>query len=148
MSDSDTTKCIAKTRYKPVMRFDKAFSFNGHPDFHTNGKTDNPKIGTTEDWVFFSFFVNHPIHIHLINYQVISTTPLKKCINCTDGCYFSEIDYYIQAGVVKICNTTSKNGCYKEDEYDQICTFIKKSNQSTWATTINDKNVFPEDAEG
>ena len=45
---------------------------NGHPDFSATGKTDNPRIGTTEDWIFYSFTAIHPIHIHLINFQVMA----------------------------------------------------------------------------
>ena len=47
------------------------FSVNGHFDFHEGG-TDMPVIGSTEDWYFINtnFFAPHPIHIHLINYQI------------------------------------------------------------------------------
>ena len=96
------------------MLFGGTFSFNGHPDFHNDGKTDNPRIGTTEDWVYFSFLASHPIHIHLINYQVISKVALKmfttqvfqprkkELQNVT--CYYSEIDYYVQVGVIPLCS--------------------------------------------
>jgi spore coat protein A, manganese oxidase len=36
------------------------------------GASDNPKIGTIEDWYFINtLFEAHPIHFHLINFQVV-----------------------------------------------------------------------------
>ena len=50
--------------------YDK-FSINAHIDFYEGG-TDRPVIGSTEDWYFINlnFFAPHPIHVHLINYQI------------------------------------------------------------------------------
>ena len=74
VKDKNCTKppnCITLRRSKPIDLKSGTFMFNGHPKFSTTGATDNPKIGTTEDWIFYSFLAKHPIHVHLINYQVV-----------------------------------------------------------------------------
>lgn len=49
----------------------RAFGINGHFVF-SQGASENPKIGTTEDWYMINTMSGpHPIHIHLINYQLI-----------------------------------------------------------------------------
>lgn len=61
------------------MSLDGSLFFNGHYEFSSSGGSDNPKIGTTEDWYFINVMgVGHPIHIHLINYQIISRSTLKQ----------------------------------------------------------------------
>ena len=70
--------CISTYRMRPIFFYSKKFFFNGHYMFSESGRSDNPKIGTTEDW----FFINtmsfaHPIHVHLINYQIIGKTRLR-----------------------------------------------------------------------
>jgi FtsP/CotA-like multicopper oxidase with cupredoxin domain len=75
---SNPTTCITMLRMKPIFNKKGARFFNGHYDFDKSGTTDNPKIGTTEDWVFISTGHRHPIHVHLINFQIISVAPLKN----------------------------------------------------------------------
>ena len=41
--------------------------------------TELPKIGSTEVWEFLNVTVDaHPIHIHLIQFQVINTQPFNS----------------------------------------------------------------------
>ena len=45
--------------------------------FSESGRSDNPKIGTTEDWYFINTMDSvHPIHVHLINFQIIGQASL------------------------------------------------------------------------
>ena len=64
---------------RPLIKMSSAFflSINSRSEFH-KGKSDKPTIGTIEDW----FIINtmeflHPIHIHLINFQVINVYDLR-----------------------------------------------------------------------
>ena len=75
---TNPTLCISTIRMKPIFKKSGAHFFNGHYDYQKSGKTDTPKIGTTEDWVFISLTHRHPIHIHLINFQIIGSTTLKN----------------------------------------------------------------------
>jgi hypothetical protein len=58
------------------------FTVNGHYDFH-KGKADNPVIGSTEDWYYINTFYDHkgleghPMHVHLINFQVVKNITLR-----------------------------------------------------------------------
>lgn len=79
----NTTMCINTVRMRPMFRdYNFSFFFNGHLDFSESGRADNPKIGTTEDWIFINTMVEtnifHPVHVHLINFQLIAATKLKK----------------------------------------------------------------------
>ena len=39
--------------------------------------TENPSLGSTEEWDIYNFTVDaHPIHLHLVRFQVISRTPI------------------------------------------------------------------------
>ena len=50
---------------------------NGHTLFH-NGASENPTIGTVEDWFLINtMIIGHPMHIHLIQYEVIGEFSLK-----------------------------------------------------------------------
>jgi hypothetical protein len=98
------TKCIKLMRMKPIFKKNGVHFFNGHYDFSKSGKTDNPQIGTTEDWVFISITHRHPIHVHLINFQIIGLTTLKN-YSVSIGpnqfqCTFYEMDYWVAAGVI------------------------------------------------
>ena len=103
---SNPTQCISKFRMKPTFKKSGVHFFNGHYDFMKNGKTDNPKIGTTEDWVFISLTHRHPIHMHLINFQIIGITTLKNytvSLGEKDSkfqCTFYEMDYWVASGLL------------------------------------------------
>jgi Putative multicopper oxidases len=39
--------------------------------------TENPSLGNTEEWDIYNFTVDaHPIHLHLVRFQVISRIPI------------------------------------------------------------------------
>ena len=81
--------------FKPQNKkhYDK-FSLNAHIDFFEGG-TDRPTIGSTEDWYFINAnsFSPHPIHIHLINYQIQKQYSLKV-INGFVSYYL--VDFYLK----------------------------------------------------
>jgi FtsP/CotA-like multicopper oxidase with cupredoxin domain len=56
------------------------------------GESDNPKIGTTEDWyIINNIWEPHPMHLHLVNFQVVQTYSLKKT---ADNCTYYELDFF------------------------------------------------------
>ena len=62
---------IAVKRMRPLLWTGKVFTINGRTDFH-KGQSENPMLGTTEDWfIVNTIFFSHPIHVHLINFQVV-----------------------------------------------------------------------------
>lgn len=44
------TRCISKIRMRPLFFNGSSFFFNGHYEFSGSGASEDPKIGTTEDW--------------------------------------------------------------------------------------------------
>lgn len=74
-----TDSQIAVKRMSPLFSFprDKVFSINGHYMMDM-GASEKPRIGTT-DWYYFinNMAEAHPIHIHLVNFQVSSKYELK-----------------------------------------------------------------------
>jgi FtsP/CotA-like multicopper oxidase with cupredoxin domain len=71
------------------------FTISGRVDFH-KGKSENPTMGTVEDWFIINTisFVGHPIHVHLINFQVIREYDLLKT---KSGCAIYELDFLLDA---------------------------------------------------
>lgn len=48
------------------------------------GASEDPQIGTTEDWyIINNLWEGHPIHVHLINFQIIDSYSLKTI---SEGC--------------------------------------------------------------
>jgi FtsP/CotA-like multicopper oxidase with cupredoxin domain len=74
-------KDIAVTRMRPLLWIGQnIFTINGRLDFH-KGWSENPMVGTTEDWIIANtIYFPHPIHIHLINFQVIREYDLQLLI--------------------------------------------------------------------
>lgn len=61
------------------------FLINGHLEFH-KGAAEDPVIGTTEDWYIINTInEGHPIHFHLINFQVIEQIKLRYINNTQSG---------------------------------------------------------------
>lgn len=61
------------------------------------GQSENPKIGTTEDWyIVNNVLEQHPIHIHLINFQAIGHYSLKTTPNL---CTYYQLDFFIQSNI-------------------------------------------------
>lgn len=56
------------------------------------GKSENPQIGTVEDWYLINgnTGIPHPFHVHLINFQMVKEYVLKV-FNTSQG---SECTYY------------------------------------------------------
>jgi len=56
------------------------------------GETETPQIGTVEDWyIINNLWEPHPMHFHLINFQIIQTYSLKLT---PEGCTFYELDFF------------------------------------------------------
>ena len=77
-----------------------AFGINGHLEF-SQGASENPQIGTIEDWYLINsmvFPIDHPIHIHLINYQFVNKYSLRifSVKNSGIECAFYEMDFYLE----------------------------------------------------
>jgi FtsP/CotA-like multicopper oxidase with cupredoxin domain len=111
---TNPTMCVKLNRMRPFF-FDggSRFNFNGHYHFSESGHSDNPQIGTTEDWFLINtIFFTHPIHVHLINYQIIAQSTLKNFqavdpkTNQTYSCSLYEIDFYKN---VSLINKTEQN---------------------------------------
>jgi len=50
-----------------------AGQLSGNPGLWKDPITETPMVGTTEDWEFYNLTVDgHPIHMHLVRYQVIN----------------------------------------------------------------------------
>lgn len=80
---SDKGDLVAVKRMRPLTRPNNIFAINGRESFH-EGKSENPTIGTYEDWYIINTFSSgHPIHIHLINFQVVKTLSLRLVSSCT-----------------------------------------------------------------
>jgi FtsP/CotA-like multicopper oxidase with cupredoxin domain len=86
-------KDIAVTRMRPLLWIGQSvFTINGRLDFH-KGWSENPMVGSTEDWIMANtIYFPHPIHVHLINFQVIREYDLQLLIlpngddDTTDDC--------------------------------------------------------------
>jgi hypothetical protein len=53
------------------------FTINGRTSFH-GGWSENPTLGTTEDWFLINnIFFGHPMHVHLLNFEVIREFHLR-----------------------------------------------------------------------
>jgi FtsP/CotA-like multicopper oxidase with cupredoxin domain len=55
---------------RPLLSINGIMTINGRTDFH-GGKSEDPTIGTVEDWYIINAMnLGHPIHFHLVNFQV------------------------------------------------------------------------------
>jgi FtsP/CotA-like multicopper oxidase with cupredoxin domain len=74
---------ISKIRMRPLMRAWNmdGYGVNGHLLYH-KGDSEQPEIGTTEDWYFingmYTYTIDHPMHVHLINFQEVYEYTLLK----------------------------------------------------------------------
>lgn len=92
----------------------QVFTINGRTDFH-GGWSEDPTLGTTEDWfIINNIYFGHPIHVHLLNYEVVreyhvrylippnadKNSPLKY------ACGFYEMDFVLAAvKLAKSCDS-------------------------------------------
>lgn len=92
------TEPISVKRMRPLIMVNSPkvfFSINGRFDFHA-GKSENPTIGTYEDWYLINTMdEDHPIHVHLINFQVVKVLNLRLTPSKT--CTIYEIDFLAKA---------------------------------------------------
>ena len=129
-----------KKRMRPLLfynggkKYDFRFSINGHPTFH-GGKSENPQIGTVEDWYFINliWFAPHPIHVHLINYQLVKEYSLKKV---NENITYYHCDFFLEYAALNDsnCNPNSTYFKYQQkyqngedltyDEYKNIAPYL------------------------
>ena len=97
------------------MKINGIYSINGRIDFHS-GKSENPTIGTYEDWYLINTMTGtHPMHFHLINFQVIKILTLRKT---SGGCTLYELDFLIEAITARSGTSFLKNLKYFPDQRD------------------------------
>lgn len=65
----------------------------------------------------------------------------------TDGCYFAQMDYWIQAKVLTCCSSDSNSNCVNCSDYADICKQSKSINFSSPEVKKKMSEAFPEDAE-
>uniref|UniRef100_A0A1J3CGV6 Spore coat protein A n=1 Tax=Noccaea caerulescens TaxID=107243 RepID=A0A1J3CGV6_NOCCA len=90
---------IAVRRMRPLVWMGQSiFTINGRTDFH-KGRSENPMVGTIEDWFMINtIFFAHPIHVHLINFEVVKELTLRTITTADQSqCSLYELDYMIGA---------------------------------------------------
>lgn len=105
-----SSSAIAVKRMRPLLSLprDGKFVINGHYMFDM-GASDNPKIGTTEDWLFINTLVEaHPIHLHLVNFQLVQTYTLRMV---QDECSQYEVDFLRSSKFSKFASLTDGQLC-------------------------------------
>lgn len=132
-------KDISRFRMRPLMLTPSGFTINGHFDFH-KGASEDPQIGTIEDWYMINTMSGaHPIHVHLINFQVIEQTKLRTITETNEAnvkveCAFYELDFYLRAmktinnaAIDKLLKLLTKKDLF---DYKQFCGLVKFANYS------------------
>lgn len=139
-------KDINRFRMRPLMEDNQEnYMVNGHIDFH-KGASEDPVIGSMEDW----FIINtmdepHPVHIHLINFQVLEQHQLRWITNTFNNtliqCTFYEMDFLLAAmrlskdlKVIALLKLLSPNGVF---DYQSFCKLYTSSN-----TTLSDGKLY------
>lgn len=95
---------ISVIRMRPLLWIGKKIlTINGRVDFHL-GWSENPTVGTFEDWVIpNSLWFPHPIHVHLINFQVVKEYDLQRLMtnleskDLSQDCTIYELDFLLNA---------------------------------------------------
>jgi FtsP/CotA-like multicopper oxidase with cupredoxin domain len=87
---------VAVRRMRPLIRGGGMLTIHGRADYHS-GHSENPKIGDVEDWFIINTFPDrqHPIHVHLINFQVVKQYSLRMLLNTS--CSLYGMDFYAAA---------------------------------------------------
>ena len=75
------------------------FNINAHARHH-HPDSENPQLGTVEDWTFVNLIpiLPHPIHIHLITYQLVKDYELKFIADGLSVCMYYELDFFLKYG--------------------------------------------------
>ncbi len=88
------------------------------------GASDRPKIGTIEDWYFINPLIQaHPIHFHLVTFQVVKTYSLKMV---QEDCTLFEVDFLRSSGYEIFCGLSD----------NQLCDYIHNNITSEEADAI------------
>lgn len=91
------------------------------------GASDFPQIGTIEDWyIINNLWEGHPIHFHLVNFQVIQTYRLKTVVAGEEECSLYELDFFKNTGspifnflnYVELCSFLANN--LTTDDYKML----------------------------
>ena len=102
------------------------------------GKSENPQIGTVEDWYLINgnTGIPHPFHVHLINFQMVKEYVLKV-FNTTQGseCTYYEIDFFLKYANKTQCfpNEIKKLLDDKPNQnlYEKICDYVQDNKTMT-----------------
>ncbi len=100
---------IAVSRFRPLVWVGRqTFTINGRVDFH-NGSSENPTMGTVEDWYLINTIsFGHPIHVHLINFQVVREYDLLLIGNGSfSSCSIYELDFLLDALAITPTNANT-----------------------------------------
>lgn len=112
--------------------------------FH-HGTTDRPQIGTTEDWYFINpLFEPHPMHLHLVNFQLVNTFSLKKT---PDGCIIYELDFFRISGYSLFKGLNNADLCQKLNamtiaDTDALYSYLEANNLFDSFTNKNIGKVY------
>lgn len=135
---SDPNLSVSVKRMRPLMSTD-ALTINGRSDFH-GGRSENPTIGTYEDWYLINTLQNgHPIHVHLINFQVIKVLNLR--FEKTNTCTLYELDFIVAAMILNGSSYLNDRNIFpnasdiRNVDYNYLCTIRDK--------LYKDKNFLP-----
>lgn len=107
---------IAVRRMRPLFSFPKdvTFTIGGHYMFDM-GASDNSKIGTYEEFYMINnLWEGHPIHIHLVNFQVTHSYSLKLIEGPEDemNCTLYMLDYFRLSNIAKFQGKTNNELCH------------------------------------
>ena len=114
------------------------YSNNGHTQFH-QGRSENPQIGTVEDWYLINIdtIAVHPFHLHLVNFQIVKHYELKFFKTPTDHkCTYYEIDFYLKYANITQCfpkqlKKKIQDNVNSQGTYDEICDFVADNRTMT-----------------
>ena len=135
--------------------FPGVFTINARTSFH-GGWSEDPTLGTTEDWFLINnIFIGHPIHVHLLNYEVIREYELRYLMPAGSTSIFSycalyEMDFVLAALKLVPKGCDSQVGVYLENiyvngsiDYNYLCQKLKDIEVlSCMVEALS--NVFPE----
>lgn len=94
---------ITMTRHRALIDFPQDGIFNIGPHYMFGmGASENSKIGTIEDyWISNNLWEGHPIHFHLINFQVVKSYSMKYIAgpDVDQECTLYILDYFRITGL-------------------------------------------------
>ena len=124
---TDPDIVVDKKRMRPLLWRGLAYQANGHTMFD-QGKSENPQIGTVEDWFLINVdsLKTHPFHFHLVNFQIVRDYILrvfKTSKNKT--CTYYEIDFFLKYANRTQCFAQEIKKLIDDERnqrlYDEIC---------------------------